>query len=374
MSDSSGLSASSDQPGPAGPGPLPPGTIRIFGVPVRFHFTFLIIAFFTLFNSLSLESGAVRSILYLVGLFGSVLAHELGHALTARRFGIPTDEIVMYPIGGVARLGRSPAPREEIWITAAGPLVNFIIVGVIVGIVILQGPLPSLEALKQPTPISFLMRLAASNLGLGLFNLLPAFPMDGGRLLRAFLALRLAPARATAISSNIGKAIAVLMGLYAVLTGAYALVFIAVFVFLGANQENVAVQQRSLLQNVAVREAMDTGFRTLSHGNTLAEASAVLPLTAQTDFPVLSGTSVVGMLSRSALLEGLSTEGPSAYVAGVMQRGYRMLSPDSDLGQLLTGGQLTNEPALVMEGDTLVGLLTPQHLADFLRARHAARA
>lgn len=348
---------------------LPPGSLRLFGVPVRFHFTFLLIALLMVFNGLSLETGAVSSLIYLSGLFASVLAHELGHALVARRYGIPTLEIVMYPIGGVARLGRSPEPREEIWITAAGPLVNFVITGLIVGFLILQGPLPPLESLKQPTPQSFLLRLAASNLGLGLFNLLPAFPMDGGRLLRALLALRLSRPRATAISSNIGKAIALAMGLYALVTGAYGLVFIAIFVFLGANQENVAVQQRSLLQNVTVRTAMATQFRTLAHGSTLQEAASLLPLTAQTDFPVLSGSSVVGVLSRDALVQGLSAEGPGAYVAGVMQRGYRMFSPDSDLGELLAGGQLTGGPALVMEGDTLVGLLTPENLAEFLRSR-----
>ncbi len=351
---------------------LPPGSLRLFGVPVRFHFTFLLIALVMIFNGLSRDSGALLGVIYLGGLFASVLAHELGHALVARRYGIPTVEIVMYPIGGVARLGRSPEPREEIWITAAGPLVNFVIAGLIVGFVVLQGPLPSIEALKQATPQSFLLRLAASNLGLGLFNLLPAFPMDGGRLLRALLALRLSRPRATAISSNIGKAIAVVMGLYAVLTGAYGLVFIAIFVFLGANQENVAVQQRSLLQNVPVRNAMVTHFQTLAHGSTLQEAKSLLPHTVQTDFPVLSGTSVVGLLSRDALLQGLTTEGPEAYVASVMQRAYRMISPDSDLGELLTRGELTGEPALVMEGDTLVGLLTPQNLAEFLRARHAA--
>ena len=358
---------------PEGSEPLPLGSLRIFGVPVRFHFTFLLIALLLISNGLAREGNGLYpglyTGLYLASLFASVLAHEFGHALTARRFGIPTVEIVMYPIGGAAKLARSPEPREEIWIAAAGPFVNFLIAGCIFGWVLSQGKLASVPNLTLPTPENLLLRLAASNLGLGIFNLLPAFPMDGGRLLRAILALRLSRARATAIASLIGKGIALLMGLYAVVTGSYGLIFIALFVYLGANQENTAVQQRSLLQNVPVRAAMVTGYRSLTHGTTLKEASGMLLTTSQTDFPVVSGTSVVGLLSRHALLQGLAAEGPDAYVAGIMQRGYRMVSPDDDLGQLLADGQLTNETALVMEDDTLVGLLTPENLARFLAAR-----
>jgi Zn-dependent protease/CBS domain-containing protein len=343
--------------------------LRIFGVPVRFHFTFLLVVFLLVYNGFTKESGALTTALYIAGLFGSVLAHELGHALTARRFGVPTVEIVMYPIGGVAKLGRSPEPREEIWITAAGPLVNFVLAGLIIAFLATQGTLGSIENLKQETPQNLLMRLAAANLGLGIFNLLPAFPMDGGRLLRAVLALRLNPTRATAISSQIGKGLAMLMGIYGVMSGMYGLVFIAIFVFLGASQENLAVQQRSLLQNVPVRDAMITDYHTLTHGNTLKEAADLLLTTSQTDFPVVSGASVVGLLSRGALLQGLASEGPEAYVAGVMQRGFRMIPPDSDLGQLLAEGQLSNETALVMEGETLVGLLTPENLGEYLAVR-----
>ena len=349
--------------------PLPFGSFRIFGVPVRFHFTFLLIAFLLISNGLSRESNALSTGIYIAGLFASVLAHELGHALVARRFGIATTEIVMFPIGGAAKLARSPEPREEIWITAAGPLVNFLITAAILGLVLSRGTLSSVPNLTLPTPENLLLRLAASNLGLGIFNLLPAFPMDGGRLLRAVLALRLSRARATAISSRIGKGIALLMGLYAVVTGSYGLIFIALFVYLGANQENTAVQQRSLLQNVPVRAAMIADYRSLTHGTTLKEASDQLLTTSQTDFPVVSGTAVVGLLSRHALLQGLAAEGPEAYVAGIMQRGYPTVSPDDDLGQLLADGRLTNEAALVMHGDTLVGLLTPANLAEFLNAR-----
>ena len=349
--------------------PLPFGSFRIFGVPVRFHFTFILIAFLLISNGLSRESNVLATGFYVAGLFASVLAHELGHALMARRFGIATTEIVMFPIGGAAKLARSPEPREEIWITAAGPFVNFLIAGLIFGLVLSQGSLASMPNLTLPTPENLLLRLAASNLGLGIFNLLPAFPMDGGRLLRAILALQLSRTRATAIASLIGKGIALLMGLYAIVTGSYGLIFIALFVYLGANQENTVVQQRSLLQNVPVRAAMVSDYRSLTHGTTLKEAADQLLTTSQTDFPVVSGTSVVGLLSRHALLQGLAAEGPEAYVAGIMQRAYRTLSPDDDLGQLLADGQLTNETALVMEGDTLVGLLTAEYLARFLTER-----
>ncbi len=334
----------------------------IFGVPVRFHFTFLLIAVFLAFNIFAEEKDSVKSSLYVAGLFGSVLLHELGHALTARRFGIPTVEIVMYPIGGVAKLARSPEPKEEIWITAAGPLVNFLLAAIGIGVLVAQGR-------AQLSTESLVFRLAAANMGLGLFNLLPAFPMDGGRLLRAILALRMDRARATAFSSRVGKTLALMMGLYAVFTGSYGLVFIAIFVYLGAAQEQMAVQQRSLLQNVPARAAMVTDFQTLPHGSTLKEAADLLLATSQTEFPVVTGETVLGLLSRQALLQGLAAEGPETYVAGVMQREFRRVHPEQDLGQLLVAGQLTNETALVMDEDRLVGLLTPENLAEFLLVR-----
>jgi stage IV sporulation protein FB len=134
----------------------------------------------------------------------------------------------------------------------------------------------------------------------------------------------------------------------------------------------VAVQQRSLLQNVPVRAAMVTDFQTLPHGSTLKQAADLLLTTSQTDFPVVTGGSVLGLLSRNALLQGLAAEGPDTYVAGVMNRAFRTVAPDADLGQMLADGELTNETALVMEADTLVGMLTPENLTEFLLVRQLA--
>ena len=175
------------------PKPIPGsvGTFHIFGVPVRLHFTFILLLVFLLFIGIGEKQSGLSTVLYVLALFASVLLHELGHALVARSHGIGTTEIVMFPIGGVSRPERAMKAREELWIALAGPLVNFLIAGALLGWMAAQKGIVAFEQLRQPTDANLVERIALGNLILGVFNLLPAYPMDGGRVLRSLLALRM---------------------------------------------------------------------------------------------------------------------------------------------------------------------------------------
>lgn len=343
-------------------------TVRAFGVPIRLHFTFILLVVFLIAFGVGVQQTAWASALYVLALFGSVLLHELGHALVARTYGIRTLEIIMFPIGGLARLERMPKPAEEFWIAVAGPAVNLAIAGILLGwLAMTQGAVGPPD-LSTPTDVNLPHRIALGNLVLAFFNLLPAFPMDGGRILRALLARRRSEAEATQIAARAGRIMAVLMGLYGLLSMNFMLVFIAFFVYLGAVQENAAVQGRTLTEGVPVRAAMVSDFRTLAHGDTLRDAANLLLATSQQDFPVLLGNQVTGLLTRHSLLRGLAVEGPDAYVASIMDRSFPVVRPDDDLSQALQQVFQTG-CALVMENDRLIGLLTRDNCAEFLILR-----
>jgi CBS domain-containing protein len=205
------------------------------------------------------------------------------------------------------------------------------------------------------------------NLILALFNLLPAFPMDGGRGLRALLARWRSEDEATRITASIGQMLAAALGLFGLLSANFMLVFVAMFVYLGAAQEGSAAKSRILTAGVAVRAAMVTDFRTLQHGDTVRDAGNLLLATSQHDFPVMHGGEVVGLLTRAALIRAMLTQGPEAYVAGVMDRNFIRVPPDMDLSEAFS--KTSGAPALVMDGDRVAGLLTPENLSEFLMLR-----
>jgi Zn-dependent protease len=356
------------------PGTL--GSLEVFGIPVRFHFTFwLIVVWLIVVGSRGTQS-AVGMTLYILAIFGSVLLHEVGHALVARRFGIKTLEIVMLPIGGLARLERQPKAREEFWVALAGPMVNLVLAGIAVA-ASLGAPSSGRPAewLTNPSDANLLGRVAVANLILAVFNLLPAFPMDGGRVLRSVLARRRSEQDATRIAARIGMALAAVMGLYGLLAADFLLVFVAFFIYVGAMQESMATQQQALIRGELVRAAMITDFRTLKHGDTIRDAAELLLATSQQDFPVLTGSSVVGLLNRTSLLRAMAAEGPEAYVAGAMDREFVRVTPEMELSAavpLLTGGN--SSCALVFEEDALIGMLTAENLSEFLMLREIRQA
>jgi Zn-dependent proteases len=278
-------------------------------------------------------------------------------------------EIVMYPIGGVARLERTPPPNEEFWIALAGPAVNLVIAALLLGVLNITGRLVSMEALAIPSAANLLQRIGIGNLILAAFNLIPAFPMDGGRILRALLARFRNEAEATRIAAAAGQFLAIALGLYGLLNAQFLLVFIAFFVYLGAAQESAVSTGRVLTHGVPVRAAMVTDFRTLPHGSTIRDAANLLLATSQQDFPVMLGEQVLGLLGRNALLRGMATEGQDAFIGGIMERNFTTVSPDDDLAEALPMLANAGTCALVMEDGKLAGLLTTENLSEFLILR-----
>jgi Zn-dependent protease/predicted transcriptional regulator len=345
------------------------GGIRVFGVPVRFHFTFWLLVAWLIVLGAGGKQSALGTAAYVFALFGSVLLHELGHALVARRIGIRTVEIAMLPLGGLARLERQPKPSEEFWIALAGPLVNLVIGAGLLGWTVLAGGSFDLNHWKNSSDDNLVFRIATANLVLAFFNLLPAFPMDGGRVVRSLLAIRRPVEQATRITARIGMVLAAAVALYGLLSADFLLVFFAFFVYAGAAQESMATSTQALLRGATVSEAMVTDFRTLNHGDSIRDAAELLLATSQQDFPVLAGTQVTGLLSRNALLRAMAGEGPDSYVAGAMDRDFPKLDPGMELSEAAPRLAAGSSCALVFEGERLAGLLTGENLAEFIVLR-----
>ena len=250
-----------------------------------------------------------------------MLAHEFGHILTARAFGVPTPDVTLLPIGGVARLARIPEqPLQELLIAIAGPLVNVVIA---FGLALFFGADLNAEHLAavESTKVSLLDRLAEVNLFLALFNMIPAFPMDGGRVLRALLAIRLGHVRATEIAAVIGQAFAFVLGFVGLFWNPL-LIFIAIFVYLAAASEAQLVAVRAMSRDVPVSAAMMTGFATLTPDEHFDAAVETLLHTSQSAFPVIDADHrIVGLLGRSDVIRALKQLGPDARVAQAMTTG-----------------------------------------------------
>lgn len=343
----------------------------VAGIPIRLHWTFLALLVALGFMSMRGAGSEGVGVLFVIALFSCVVLHELGHALTALRYNVRTRDIVLYPIGGVASLESLPKPRQELWIALAGPAVNVVIAGLLYLFLQATGQ-PVTFQMEGPRP-NFVANLLWANVILAAFNMLPAFPMDGGRVLRSLLSYVTSEDQATMIAARIGQFISVLLVLFGLFAGGgLILVFIGVFVFLGAGQEAAAYRTRALISGHKVSEAMVREFHTLPVGTTLREAADALLAGTQQDFPILHGSDVVGVLPRSALLQGMATEGPEGYVAGVMLREFPVVRPEDDLETVLMElrGSLTG-PVLVMTDESLseaslVGMLTQENLLEFL--------
>jgi len=341
--------------------------LSVFGIPIRIHFTFLL---FLTWIAIATQDKGILWPLFVVAIFACVLLHELGHALTARRFHVMTRDITLYPIGGVAMLEGHPTARQELWISLAGPAVNLMIAGVLAIVQLAQGH--SVSPVSNVTSETFLTTLMYANLTLCVFNLLPAFPMDGGRVLRAALALRMPDVKATQIAASVGQGLAILIGFAGLFTGQLVLMLIAFFVFVGAGQELSASVTRAFLVGHKVADAMQVRYRTIESGATLEAAAQMLLAGSQHDFPVVNGEEVLGILTRNQIAEGLATEGPTAYVAGYMDRELKTAHPNVPLERILD--QMSRDdstPLLVMDEGRLIGMITQENLGEFIMLQHA---
>jgi Zn-dependent protease/CBS domain-containing protein len=349
---------------------------RIAGIDLYVHVTFLIlVGWVALSHYLERRSAvdAVTGVAFILCLFGIVVLHELGHALTARRFGIPTRDITLLPIGGVARLARMPEdPKQELLVALAGPAVNAALAAMFFVILELGDGLAAYGEVVRVGG-SLLNQLLWVNVSLAVFNLLPAFPMDGGRVLRALLALRTDYLRATQIAAGVGQAFAVVFGFVGLFTNPF-LVFIALFVWLGAAAEASVVQMRSALSGIPVQKAMVTDFRALSPQDPLARAVDHVLAGFQQDFPVVEQGRVAGVLTRADLLNALARRGQEARVGEVMQRDIETAGPldmlEGVLGRLQKRGCHTLP---VVHNGQLVGLVTTDNLGELLMVEEALR-
>jgi Zn-dependent protease len=348
---------------------------RIAGIDVYIHATFLIVvAWIGLIHWSESKNLAavVEGVGFILTLFACVVLHEFGHALTAARYGIRTRDITLLPIGGLARLERMPdVPIQELWVALAGPAVNVVIAILLFGWLWAFGAWESTDQIGITTG-SFVERVMFANVILAAFNLLPAFPMDGGRALRALLATRMEYTRATQRAAAIGQSMAILFAFLG-LQGNPMLLFIALFVWIGAGQEASMVQMRSALAGIPLRRAMLTQFRTLAPTNTLGDAVDVLLAGSQQDFPVVANGRIVGMLTRSDLVKALAEGGRTASVGENMRE-----CPTADASEMLETvvGRLQGRDCHtipVLERGALIGLLTMDNVGEFLMIQAAER-
>ena len=345
--------------------------IRIAGIQLRIHVTFLLLIFWVALGSASLA-------IFVLLLFLCVVLHEFGHALAAKAYGINTPDITLLPIGGVARLERIPEePKQELVIAAAGPAVTAIIALSLFAVIAVRGA-PDLGTLIRGDDL--VLNIFRLNVYLLLFNLIPAFPMDGGRVLRALLATRLSYARATQVAATVGQGFAFLFGIVGLfgIPGLYPpnpfLIFIALFVYIGASQEAALAQMRDVSRRFPVSSAMVREFRSLPETATLEEAVDALLATSQHDFPVVDGAgNVAGILTRHDLIAALRKNDPTIRVGDVMRRDIPTVTTGTRFEEAFRIMQESNCPALpVLDGmKRLVGLLTPENVSELMMVQSA---
>lgn len=344
------------------------------GIGVYLHWTFALLigwVFFSHLGSGDTAGQALAGVVFVLALFGCVVLHEFGHALTARRYGVGTRDITLLPIGGVARLERIPdRPMQEFWVALAGPAVNVVIAALLfIVLVVLDGANRLLEI--EWFRGRFLAQLMWVNLILAAFNLLPAFPMDGGRVLRSFLAARIGRPRATVIAANVGQAMAIVLGVVGFFHNPF-LVFIAIFVFLGAQAEAQQVETESALAGLRVRDAMMKRFRTLSATDGLDRAIEELLAGSQQDFPVMDDGRVLGILRRNELVKALADGRRGDRVGDVMGRDCQPVD-ESDLLvptlEAMGAKQVASVP--VLADGKLVGLLNLENIGELIMVNQA---
>ena len=345
---------------------------RVAGILVRIHVTFLLLLAWLGFMYYSQGGSAVAAarVFFILLLFGCVLLHEFGHAIAAKGFGINTPDITLLPIGGVARLERMPEkPSQELIVALAGPAVNVVIA---LGLFIVVG-FRGVSEVMSGQPVGMLTQLMGINVLLVLFNLLPAFPMDGGRVLRALLAARMNYARATQIAATVGQGCAFIFGFIG-LFGNPMLIFIALFIYIGASQEAAVAQMRDVSRGMPVSSAMVRDFRTLASDATLLEAVDALLATSQHDFPVVEPSgAIAGVLIRNDLIAALRRDDPAIRVGDIMRRGIPTVTTGTPFDEAFRLMQQTNCPALpvVDRMQRLVGLLTPENVSELMMVHSA---
>jgi Zn-dependent protease/CBS domain-containing protein len=352
---------------------------RIAGTAIRIHVTFLLLLVWIgfIYYRQGGPGAALEGVVFVALLFFCVLLHELGHVFAAKYYGINTSDVTLWFFGGIASLERiSERPIEEFVIAIAGPLVNVAIAAVLVLILGARFDPDDLSRMQDPA-VSMVAKLAAANIFLVLFNLIPAFPMDGGRVLRALLAIRLGHARATQVAAAVGQAFAVAFGVFGIVTGNVTLIVIAVFVFLAASGEASYAQLRAATRGALVADAMITKFQTLGTQATVNEAVEALIRTTQREFLVVDGSGHLrGVLTRDAMIKALKETGPDTPVLNVMEADVPTISARASLDAAVKVLTEAGKPVVgVTDAQArLVGMLTAENLGEMMLIQSARPA
>jgi len=359
---------------------------RLGGTDIKVHITFLALVAWYAWTAYA-QGGtpaAVQAVVFLLALFACVLAHEFGHIGMARRYGVRTPDVLLLPIGGLARLERMPEqPKQELLIAAAGPAVTLALAAAFFGLLRIEGSRLGTAAL-EPGRTGLVQELLWVNVALLLFNLLPIFPMDGGRMFRALLAMRLGFQRATRISARVGQLGAFFLGFWGLgffsgwgLAPSVVLVLIAVFVYFAAGAEAAAAETKAAGSGLTVQELMVTRFVTLPAYATLQDAVNALVAGEQKEFPVVDNWGKIeGLVTRDGLIRALAAHGNGAPVERAMSTGVAPVPVAVPFEEALERLGRSGLPALpvVDPAGALVGLLTLDNVRDVLLVRQAGES
>ncbi|GAB3541572.1 site-2 protease family protein [Pontibacter brevis] len=348
---------------------------RVAGIKILVHWTFALLLGWVAFTESQRGSDLPTTLLalgFIIAVFFCVVLHELGHALTAQRFGINTKMITLLPIGGVASLERMPeSPKKELLIAVAGPAVNVVIAFVLWLVLPSLGNSFSEEFFLRITPANFFYLLLFVNVVLVVFNAIPAFPMDGGRVLRALLAFKLGRVRATQIAANLGQLLAIGFVFIGFFYNPF-LILIGAFVFFGAYSENILVQHLDYLRGHSVREGMMTNFVTLAPSETVREALNKLLMGSEHEFVVEEEGVVVGTLTRSQLIQAVKEEQMHTPVVEIMSADVRTFNVHDKLSEAYTELQKTRVPLYpVLENGRLAGVINTDNINEFIMIKSA---
>ncbi len=349
---------------------------QVSGIDIKVHLTFV---FILAMGALQWgrphgTAGAVFGVILILGLFLSVTLHELGHSLVAQHFGVPVREIVLLPLGGVAVLGKNPErPMHELLIAAAGPAMNVVIAAVLIPVTGVAAQWRGLDPRDLasggagPSVATFLLWMLKANVALVLFNLVPAFPLDGGRILRALLAMRTGYARATRVAAGLGQLFAVGLGLLGVMTGNFLLALVAVFIFFGAGLESAHAQAKSVLSTLRIGEAYNRHAIDLVPGDRVSRVVDYLLTSYQPDFAVLHGGRLLGVVTRDDVLKSLASSTQDEYVTAIMQRDVVRAAPPERVDEVMARMDESGARVVaVQDGERYLGLVSREDLAEAL--------
>lgn len=352
---------------------------RIAGIRLSIHWTFVILLVWIFFMYYRMGQGvmpALMGVVFILALFVCVILHELGHALTARRFNITTRSITLLPIGGLAHMEKLPEkPAQELWVALAGPAVNVVLAILLYVWLVASDSMPSLLDVEnvQLRGGWFWLNLLLANVVLAVFNLIPAFPMDGGRVLRALLAFRYDRGKATRIAASVGQLLAIFFVFFGFFSNIW-LVFIGVFIYLGAGAEAALETTKSALAGHTVNDVLMKQFSRLSPGDKLEKAVQLLLNGQEQEFVVAEDGQVAGILTRKELVKGLSEHGQESPVSNVMRKDCLILSPGmplSEVYQKLMSSRCSVAP--VMEGGQLLGIVDKENIEELIMIEEALK-